>query len=134
MVHHPQCINSNASFSVHQLLCIIPPALPLVHHLRCIIPGASTPMHHSLCINFGASPLVHHPQCITPVVSFSVHHSRCFTSSPSPPGPIKCFRAPSHQILAKCAPQKARNRDKAEFATKVRKSTINQNLECCCRK
>ena len=43
------------------------------------------------------------------------------------PGPIKCLRAPSHQILAKSAPPKARNRDKVEFATKVRKSNIN----CC---
>ena len=34
---------------------------------------------------------------------------------------------PSHQILAKSAPPKARNRDKVEFATKVRKSNIN----CC---
>ena len=39
-------------------------------------------------------------------------------------GRIKCLRAPSHQILAKSAPQKARNRDKVEFATKVRKSSI----------
>ena len=36
------------------------------------------------------------------------------------PGPLKCFCAPSHQILAKSAPPKARNRDKVEFATKVR--------------
>ena len=43
------------------------------------------------------------------------------------PGCIKCLRAPSHQILAKSAPPKARNRDKVEFATKVRKSNIN----CC---
>ena len=43
------------------------------------------------------------------------------------PGRIKCLRAPSHQILAKSAPPKARNRDKVEFATKVRKSNIN----CC---
>ena len=41
------------------------------------------------------------------------------------PGPIKCLCAPSHQILAKSAPQKARNRDNVEFATKVRKSSIN---------
>ena len=39
------------------------------------------------------------------------------------PGPLECFSAPRHQILAKSAPQKARNRDKAEFATKVRKSS-----------
>ena len=32
---------------------------------------------------------------------------------------------PSHQILAKSAPQKSRNRNKAEFATKVRKLSIN---------
>ena len=37
------------------------------------------------------------------------------------PGPLKCFCAPSHQILAISAPQKARNRDNAEFATKLRK-------------
>ena len=37
------------------------------------------------------------------------------------PGPLKCFCAPSHQILAKSAPQKARDRDNAEFATKLRK-------------
>ena len=43
------------------------------------------------------------------------------------PGRIKCLRAPSHQILAKSAPPKARNRGKVEFATKVRKSNIN----CC---
>ena len=30
-----------------------------------------------------------------------------------PPGRIKCFCAPMHQIWAKSAPQKARNRDKA---------------------
>ena len=48
-------------------------------------------------------------------------------SDTSPPGRIKCLRAPSHQILAKSAPPKARNRDKVEFATKVRKSNIN----CC---
>ena len=29
------------------------------------------------------------------------------------PGPLKCFSAPRHQILAKSAPQKARNRDKS---------------------
>ena len=39
------------------------------------------------------------------------------------PGPLKCFSAPCRQILAKRAPQKARNRDKAEFATNVRKSS-----------
>ena len=43
------------------------------------------------------------------------------------PGRIKCLRAPSHQILAKSSPPKARNRDKVEFATKVSKSNIN----CC---
>ena len=36
---------------------------------------------------------------------------------------LKYFSAPCHQILAKSAPQKARNRDKTEFATKVRKSS-----------
>ena len=41
------------------------------------------------------------------------------------PVPLKCFRAPSHQILAKSAPQKARNRDKPDFATKVRESSMN---------
>ena len=35
------------------------------------------------------------------------------------------FCAPSHQILAKCAPQKAHNHDKAQFATKVSKSSID---------
>ena len=35
------------------------------------------------------------------------------------PSPLKCFSAPRHQILAKSAPQNARNHDKAEFATKV---------------
>ena len=39
------------------------------------------------------------------------------------PGPLKCFNAPRHQILAKSAPQKACTCDKAEFATKVRKSS-----------
>ena len=37
------------------------------------------------------------------------------------PGPPKCFCAPRHQISAKSAPQKARNRNKAKFATKLRK-------------
>ena len=37
------------------------------------------------------------------------------------PGPQKCLCAPNQQILAQSAPpQKARNRDKAELATKVR--------------
>ena len=40
-----------------------------------------------------------------------------------PCNPFKCFSAPCHQILAKSAPQKARNRDKAEFVTKVRRSS-----------
>ena len=39
------------------------------------------------------------------------------------PGPLKCFGAPRHQIFAKSPPQKVRNRNKAEFATKVRKSS-----------
>ena len=38
------------------------------------------------------------------------------------PGQLKCFSAPRHHILAKSASQKARNRDKAEFATKVKSS------------
>ena len=42
---------------------------------------------------------------------------------PRTPGPIKCFSAPCHQISGKSAPQKARNLDKAEFATKVLKSS-----------
>ena len=37
------------------------------------------------------------------------------------PGPLKCLCAPRHQISAKSAPQKARNHDKAKFATKLRK-------------
>ena len=41
---------------------------------------------------------------------------------PPHPGPLECFSAPRHQILATSAPQKTRNCDKAEFATKVRKS------------
>ena len=41
------------------------------------------------------------------------------------PGPLKCFCAPSHQILAKSAPKKARNRDKANSATKARESSMN---------
>ena len=45
------------------------------------------------------------------------------SDGPHPPGPLKCFNAPSQQILAKSAPQKARNRDKAEFATKVHRSS-----------
>ena len=44
------------------------------------------------------------------------------------PGPLKCLCAPSHQILARSAPQKARNRDNAEFATKVRKTLYFQLL------
>ena len=35
------------------------------------------------------------------------------------PGPLKCFCAPRHQILARCAAQK-RNCDKAKCATKLR--------------
>ena len=41
------------------------------------------------------------------------------------PGPLKCLCAPSHQILAKSAPPTARKCDKADFWTKVRKSSIN---------
>ena len=37
--------------------------------------------------------------------------------------PVQCFSAPRHQILTKSAPQKAHNRNKAELATKVRKSS-----------
>ena len=40
-------------------------------------------------------------------------------------GQLKCFCAPIHQILAKSAPQKARNRDKAKFAAKLRKLSKN---------
>ena len=43
----------------------------------------------------------------------------------SMPSPLKYFCAPSHQILAKSAPKRARNRDKANFATKVRESSMN---------
>ena len=39
------------------------------------------------------------------------------------PGSLKCLSAPPYQILAKSAPQKTRNHDKAEFATNVRKSS-----------
>ena len=35
------------------------------------------------------------------------------------PGPLKCFCAPRHQILAKSAPQKVRNRNKAIFCDKT---------------
>ena len=48
------------------------------------------------------------------------------------PGPLKCFCAPRRQILAKSAPPKARNRDKAKFATKLRKLSkdcVNVNNE-----
>ena len=41
------------------------------------------------------------------------------------PGPLKCFCASPHQIFAKSASQNARNRDKADFTTKVRKLRIN---------
>ena len=54
-----------------------------------------------------------------------IFHKMYVASLDQWPGRIKCFCAPSHQILAKSAPQNARNRDKAEFATKVRKSSIN---------
>ena len=122
-VHQLQCIILRASTSVHHPPCITPGASPSVHHPWCINSNASFSVHQLRCITLGAPPPVHHPCCIILGASFSVHHSRCFTSSPSPPCPIKCFRAPSHQILAKCAPQKACNRNKAEFATKVRKLT-----------
>ena len=42
------------------------------------------------------------------------------------------FSAPRRQILAKSAPPKARNRDKAKFATKLRKLSkdcVNVNNE-----
>ena len=39
------------------------------------------------------------------------------------PGPLKCFSAPPHQISAKSAPQKARNHDTAEFATKKKRKS-----------
>ena len=48
---------------------------------------------------------------------------------------LKCFCATHHRILAKSAPPpKAGNRDKADFATKVRKSIrmlkhLNQYLK-----
>ena len=51
---------------------------------------------------------------------------------PCHPGPLKCFCAPRHQISAKSAPQKAHNRDKAKFATKLRKlrkDCVNVNNE-----
>ena len=41
------------------------------------------------------------------------------------PCPLKCFCASPHQIFAKSASQNARNRDKADFKTKVRKLRIN---------
>ena len=47
----------------------------------------------------------------------SLNMGHCYTRS------IKMFSAPRHRILSKSAPQKALNRDKAEFATKVRKSS-----------
>ena len=43
--------------------------------------------------------------------------------SQSSSGPLNCLSASHHQILAKSAPQKAGNQDKAEFATNVRKSS-----------
>ena len=44
---------------------------------------------------------------------------------PASLGPLKCFCASPHQIFAKSASQNARNRDKADFTTKVRKLRIN---------
>ena len=44
---------------------------------------------------------------------------------PTKPGPLKCFCASPHQIFAKSASQNVRNRDKADFTTKVRKLRIN---------
>ena len=41
------------------------------------------------------------------------------------PGPLNCFCASQHQILAKSASQKARNRDNALFTTNMHKSSIN---------
>ena len=40
-------------------------------------------------------------------------------------GPIKYLYAPNHQILVKSASRKARNRNKADFATKVRNQVKN---------
>ena len=48
------------------------------------------------------------------------------------PGPLKCFCAPRRQNSAKSAPQKARNRNKAKFETKLRKlrrDCVNMNNE-----
>ena len=42
------------------------------------------------------------------------------------PGLLKCLCAPYQQKLAKIASQKARNRDSAEFATKLRKLSIDR--------
>ena len=42
---------------------------------------------------------------------------------PCRPGPLKCFGASHHQILAISAPQEARNHDKTEFAAKMSKSS-----------
>ena len=50
----------------------------------------------------------------------------------STPGPLKCFCAPRYRMSAKSAPQKARNRDKAKFATelhKLGKDFVNVNYE-----
>ena len=41
------------------------------------------------------------------------------------PGPLKCFCASPHQIFARSASQNARNRNKADFTTKVCKLRIN---------
>ena len=41
------------------------------------------------------------------------------------PGPLKCFCASHHQISAKSVPQKARNSDKAKFATKLRQLSMH---------
>ena len=48
------------------------------------------------------------------------------------PIPLKCFYAPRRQISAKSAPQKARNRNKAKFETKLRelrRDCVNVNNE-----
>ena len=51
------------------------------------------------------------------------HAGDCTTGSngTATPGPLKCLCAPRHQISAKSALQKARNRNKDRFTTKLRK-------------
>ena len=45
---------------------------------------------------------------------------------PEGPSPLKCVCAPHHQISAKRDPQKARNRDKAKYPTKLH----NLRIDC----